>query len=261
MAKSQSNLGSNAAAIREVLKGEGFSDRAIRASLARMRQESGLNPLAINKNDAGKGKHSYGIFQWNRDRLAALQRFGGDNWQDVRVQAKFFAQEARGSEKRYGDRLLNAATDEEAAKAAISMARPQGWTAANPTAGHGWNNTINWTKNFGAGASGPATLYARNEKAGKLTTSSMLDGVSQQLSEPLPELPPEILDVKIEPVDNSPSAIAGQTALGFISNLSQSIAAVQDEIPEPKLSSQMKELSRAAPSPLTVSQIRSMIRV
>lgn len=283
MAKSRNNSGSNAALIREVLQQEGFSDRAIRASLARMKQESNFNPKAINKNDAGPGKHSRGIFQWNRERLGALMNFAsssGVDWQDVRTQARFFAREAKTTEKKWGSRLLNAQTDEDAAKAAISMARPQGWKSSNPTLGHGYQNTLNWTKNPAAAGVGPSTLYARQEKAGQPFPTS-LEGIFETVNSvastpegqtlpPEPEqfgpaLPDGFFDYAdgggIEPIDNSPGKVFGQTALGLLSGVSAAISSSQEESAGPRLGSQMKELSRAAPSPLSVGQIRSMIRV
>lgn len=138
----------NAEVIRRILREEKFSPLAISAALARMRQESSLNPNAKRANDAGKGKDSIGIFQWNRDRYDRLEAFAKKNGKpvnDLETQARFFAREAKGlegGEGKYGARLLNASTPEEAARAAISMARPKGWTLASPQSGHGWNNKI-----------------------------------------------------------------------------------------------------------------------
>src|SRR5690606_17845384 len=68
-------------------------------------------------------------------------------------------------------------------EAAISMARPAGWKSSNPRAGHGWNNTIKWAKDLGAAGSGPLTLYARDEKAGKKTkTPGAVDALSNILT-------------------------------------------------------------------------------
>ncbi len=143
----------NANQIRRILEEEGFSSVAIAGALARMRAESNFNPKAVAKNDAGKGNDSVGIFQWNRDRLANLKKFAkgrGEDWQGVKAQARFFAHEAKTTEKTWGSRLLNAKTAEQAAEAAISMARPQGWTSKNPRAGHGWKKTAQWAKEYSA---------------------------------------------------------------------------------------------------------------
>lgn len=40
--------------------------------------ESGLKTDAINPNDAGQGKHSIGIAQWNRDRLNGLRSYASN---------------------------------------------------------------------------------------------------------------------------------------------------------------------------------------
>jgi hypothetical protein len=180
----KSSYAKNAPIIYRTLLSEGFSDIAAKGALARIRQESGFNPKAINKNDAGPGLHSQGIFQWNRDRLDNLKRFGGKNWQDVETQARFFAAEAKGKiggEGKYGSKLLAAKTPEQAAEAVISMARPSGWTSKNPRGGHGWNNTVNWARNMNVKAAGPSTLYARNEK-GAPADGGVLDNVMLALT-------------------------------------------------------------------------------
>lgn len=165
MAARQVDRSQNAKVIARILKEEGFSERAIRASLARMKQESNFNPLALNKNDGGKGKHSRGIFQWNRERLDALERFAGKygGRDSLEAQARFYAQEVKGKiggEGAYGRRLLAAQTDEDAAKAAISLARPKGWKRNAPERGHGFQNTLRWTKDLDVKAMGDLTLYA-----------------------------------------------------------------------------------------------------
>ena len=291
MAKSRGNnqADTNASLIRRVLQEEGFSDRAIRASLARMKQESNFNPLAINKNDAGPGKHSRGIFQWNRERLSALQNFArnrDEDWQSVETQARFFAHEARGSEKRWGSRLLAATTDEEAAKAAISMARPAGWKSSAPELGHGYANTLSWTKNLDVKADGPLTLYARDSKAeGQAKTDDLLVRVMDHLGNPeLPsgrdatelapittiaddfQLPESFFDFREQDtakIDNSPGAVFKQSALGLLSGVGAAMADVyggggEQESRPPSV---MRDLAAGAPSPLSVQQIRSMIRV
>lgn len=160
----------NVAIIRSVLKAEGFSEYGIAGALARMRQESAFNPRARNKGDGRDGSDSIGIFQWNSDRakrLRAFARRAGKSWDDIATQARFFAWEAKNdpNERKYGARLISARSTDEAAKAAISMARPQGWKANNPAAGHGFSNTLRWTKNLGVKGVEPLTLHARDSSA------------------------------------------------------------------------------------------------
>lgn len=249
----------NAGIIRKILKEEGFSEYGIRGSLARLRQESTLNPKAFRKDDAGPGKHSQGILQWNRKRLAALKKFGGANWQDVAVQARFYAKELKGEipesdESKYGLRLKNAKSDEEAARAAISVARPRHWTPQNPTAGHGWKNTINWTKNWAANQTGESTenfgtgIPAANAdqlnagmgqgrlsgEGGNLKAIEFLDNAFAEAPEGesvLGDLP--------EP-DNSPAAVALQTVNGLFQVLGAAGQSSDASTPEPGVDSMFR---------------------
>lgn len=148
---------SNEKIIRRILKEEGFSGAAIAGSLARFRAESNLNPTAKRKDDAGPGKDSIGILQWNRERLKNLQTYAarrGEDWKSTATQARFYAQEVKGkigSEGKWGKKLLAAKTPTEAAEAAISLARPQGWSPKNPRGGHGWSKTNKWAREFFSG--------------------------------------------------------------------------------------------------------------
>lgn len=116
--------------------------------------ESSWNPRAIRKNDAGPGKHSYGAFQWNRERLAGLQRFAAEHgikdWRgDIRIQARFVDHELKTTHKRFWGELKNSTNVAQAAKVAVKFAAPQGsyvqkngkitWT---PTKALGWNHTL-----------------------------------------------------------------------------------------------------------------------
>ena len=54
--------------IKDYAKQRKFSDSFIAGLLGNVERESGFNPFAFRANDAGAGKHSYGLFQWNRRR-------------------------------------------------------------------------------------------------------------------------------------------------------------------------------------------------
>lgn len=58
---------------------QGYTQVQAAGFVGSLMQESGqnLNPDSINRNDAGPGRHSIGIGQWNRERLKALEAFGG----------------------------------------------------------------------------------------------------------------------------------------------------------------------------------------
>lgn len=80
----------------------GWTPQAAAIAAAQAYAESTFNPKAWgdrklwNKGltEAGTEYGSYGMFQWNRGRLAELQRFGGANWRDKGVQMEFMAREA-----------------------------------------------------------------------------------------------------------------------------------------------------------------------
>ena len=65
---------------RAYLEEQGYTDKQASGIVGNLMQESGpkLNPNAMRKNDAGPGNHSVGIGQWNRERLAAMQKFTGE---------------------------------------------------------------------------------------------------------------------------------------------------------------------------------------
>lgn len=136
----------------EYLVTNGMSPVAATGLVARWQQESGQQ---LNSGAVGDGGISYGIGQWNRERLANLKASGLD-WRDPYAQAQFALSElgygqpglpGYGSEQRAGD-LLRKATDPASAVAgAMSYERPQGFTWATPQTGHGYGNTMN---NFAA---------------------------------------------------------------------------------------------------------------
>lgn len=150
----------NALKIKRILQSEGFGPMAIAASLARMNSESAFNPNARNKGDGSDGSDSVGLLQWNSDRGRRLQQFSKEmrkrnpDISDLEIQTRYYAAEVKGktgAEGPYGKLLLAAQTPQAAAEAAISMARPQGWTPRNPSAGLGFGNTLKLTKQFASG--------------------------------------------------------------------------------------------------------------
>lgn len=168
---------SNVPIVYQVLTQEGgLSPVAAAGFIGRLQQESGqdLNPSAHgDKSIAGGG--SRGIGQWNRERKNNLMAFAGDAWQDPAMQARFALHEmgiggnpklpGYGSEAGTGHALKNAQSLEHAAIAAMSYERPQGWTAKNPTAGHGYGNTIRNGQKLAEQFADPATLAQMKAQA------------------------------------------------------------------------------------------------
>lgn len=123
--------------------------------------ESGGKTDNINPYDNRKmaaAPHSFGIGQWNGDRLVGLIDYARKNGADIPAgdlrdqnyirsiapklpldtQLGYAWQEMQGPEKRAFD-TLKGGTDLRSANAgAISFYRPAGWSWENPTAGHGF---------------------------------------------------------------------------------------------------------------------------
>lgn len=135
----------NKAIIAKVLAEEGIPRVVAAALMGRINAESGFNPAAFNPNDPGGG--SVGIFQWNRNRRTALEKFAiseGEDVNDVAVQARFLAAEVKGeigTEGNNGRRLLESETVDAAVDAVMGLARPAGFTRSNPRGGLGFRKT------------------------------------------------------------------------------------------------------------------------
>ncbi|WP_421423418.1 phage tail tip lysozyme [Agrobacterium rosae] len=122
------------------------------AMVGNFMQESTFNTGARNAGDGRDGSDSIGIGQWNGDRARNLKAFGGENYNQLDTQLDFAVHELRGSGANGGGsearawKQLSAAGDDYvgATKAMISYERPQGWSADNPTGGHGWDNRLKW---------------------------------------------------------------------------------------------------------------------
>ena len=130
------------------------------AIVGNLQQESGkgLNPGAVNPNDAGAGHDSIGIGQWNKERRAALYNFAraqGGSPGDFETQLAFVQNELNGPESSVAARLKNATTVKDATAAFIGYERPQGWSPANPMGGNGWTNRLNNALALAGGSAGP----------------------------------------------------------------------------------------------------------
>lgn len=289
-------------AVKRALGEEGFSPLAISASLARFAAESNFDPNAINRDDAGPGFHSRGLNQWNRDRLSNLKKFAsrsGANWKDPYTQAKFYAAEVKGligREGKYGRKLLAAQTPEDAAKAAISLARPGGWTPKNPENGLGYKKTLKYTKQF-AGGDFSVAKGSRVSDTGASTNSVSVSGNSNRNNGPSdllnmvaqytakadatgesgtghgweadfqgPPIPDDMLDSGSDSSGKkNDSWWNGRTAnilTGIVGSLGEGLAAsVDGKKKTPKATMLEDEMRRGTNHSPSVAQIRSMIHV
>lgn len=125
------------------LIGKGLAPHQAAGVVGNLIQESSLNTGARNPGDGADGSDSIGIAQWNGARAAGLKRYaaanGGDAF-DINTQLDYILHELDTTEAGAGRALRAANTAEDAAAAFIGYERPQGWTSANPRAGHGWAN-------------------------------------------------------------------------------------------------------------------------
>jgi len=115
----------------------GYTPEQAAGIVGNLTNESSLNPTAINPNDAGPGRDSEGIAQWNRDRLSNLQGFAaerGTTYTDYETQLAFVDHELRGtggngggSESAAYNRLQNATTAGDSAVAMSTYERYRGY--------------------------------------------------------------------------------------------------------------------------------------
>lgn len=122
--------------------GQGWSPVAAAALAGQGNWESRGNPSAVH--DGGIG---VGLYGWNGDRRKALYDFAAQYQMDPAsedTQLRFAHHElTNGNERKWGDTLKGASDLTGATNAVIGFLRPAGWTAANPTAGHGYMQRYN----------------------------------------------------------------------------------------------------------------------
>ncbi|MGE6781308.1 phage tail tip lysozyme [Ensifer adhaerens] len=108
-------------------------------------QESGLNTGAINRGDGRDGSDSIGVAQWNGARARGLHSYAKDNGREASnldTQLDYVMHELQNGEKSAYNRLMASKDVAGATQAFIGFERPQGWSADNPTGGHGYGNRL-----------------------------------------------------------------------------------------------------------------------
>lgn len=122
---------------------QGWSPQQAAGIVGNLMQESGLNPT-VNPGDSGK---SFGIAQWNGNRLSALQQYAdqqGGDWHDLNMQLGFIQNELGGSENKAGQALRAAQTIPDATAAFAGFERPQGWTPDNPQGANAYDKRLQY---------------------------------------------------------------------------------------------------------------------
>lgn len=171
----------NRAAIAAEWRKLGWSDVAIAGMLGRANRESSFNMAIRNPNDAGPGKDSVGLFQWNRSRLANLYKFAnqqGMKWSDPRLQARYVHHEiTQGDEKKTFERLQAARTVKDAANAAMLYTRPKGTILKggklSPTTGLHYKETLASANKFAKELGVDPTKLSSQQMEAKDLTQSM----------------------------------------------------------------------------------------
>ncbi|KQR30131.1 hypothetical protein ASF91_15045 [Rhizobium sp. Leaf155] len=124
----------------------GFSPVAAAAVAGHGMQESGFNLDAVG--DQGT---AFGAFQWRNERKANLQRFAatrGQDWKNLDTQLDFAVHELSTSEQTAGKALASATSLDDAVAAFMHFERPQGYSLANPRAGHGYSNRLAYAQSL-----------------------------------------------------------------------------------------------------------------
>lgn len=170
--------------------GKGYSQHQAAGIVGNLIQEGNLNTGALNPGDGADGSDSIGIGQWNGPRAQALRAFAqqnGGDLSDFNTQLDFIEHELGGSEAGVRDRLLQAQNPIQAAAAFVGYERPQGWTADNPYASHGWGNRAKHAARLAGGSYAP---QQPQEGAGQ-ALNSLAQGGTQvaQAAGPFPPAP------------------------------------------------------------------------
>lgn len=170
-------------------------------------QESGFNPSAVGDNGTATG-----MGQWRLDRRDKLLQFAqaqGKPATDQNLQLDFLVNEMKGGDmgaQRAFQMLQTAKTPEDATAAMMHFFRPAGYTPANPQAGHGYQNRVQYTTQL-AGGGMPGQGVAQGDNV----QQAQADGSGNQIpprpamnaptpvmpqqpgARPPPMLPPELL--------------------------------------------------------------------
>lgn len=129
----------------------GYAPHQAAAIVGNLTQESNVRPDGV----VGDNGTAFGVAQWRGDRFAGLQRYAqqqGTDWRDLGTQLGYLDHELNTTEKSAGEALRAAPDVRSATRAFIGFERPQGWTAANPEAGHGWQNRFAVAQKYAGGA-------------------------------------------------------------------------------------------------------------
>lgn len=131
--------------------------------------ESGLDPTA--SHDKGTG---YGLFGHRLDRLDAMRKFAGNSAPSWQQQSEFALNELRNRPE--SSMVNSAASPDELAIAQMHFEQPQGYTKANPQAGHNFTGRLRTLRRFNdLSGSGPASVTPKSLSSGSTTPKKSAD--------------------------------------------------------------------------------------
>ncbi|MCI5075643.1 phage tail tip lysozyme [Oricola sp.] len=140
--------GDTAARIRDrLVRVHGFAPHAAQAVAGHAQAESAGRPDA--SGDAGT---AIGLFQWRGERARQLETYAasrGVNWKDTDTQIDFVVHELKTTERYAGLQLAGAADVESAVAAFMHFERPQGYSRADPRAGHNFAGRLAFAQGLG----------------------------------------------------------------------------------------------------------------
>ena len=128
----------------QFFRDQGWSPEQSAAIVGHLSWESGLDP-----NKSHDGGIGLGVAGWNGDRLKALRQFANEQGRsptDYKTQLAFVDYELKhGSDagaRRAGKELADSDNIDDATEAFMHYERPTGYSAGDPTAGHGYSGRL-----------------------------------------------------------------------------------------------------------------------
>lgn len=135
---------------------QGYTPDQAAGIVGNLMQESGVDPT-ISPGDNGQ---SFGIAQWNGDRLSALKDYANQNgtsFKDLDTQLGFLNNELNGSESKAGDAIRSSQDVPSATAAAAGYERPSGYTPDNPEGANSYDKRLAYASQL-SGQAQPSAL-------------------------------------------------------------------------------------------------------
>lgn len=170
--------GDMAARIRDrLVRVHGFAPHAAQAVAGHAQAESAGRPDA--SGDAGT---AIGLFQWRGERARQLETYAasrGVNWKDTDTQIDFVVHELKTTERYAGLQLAGAVDVESAVAAFMHFERPQGYSRADPRAGHNFAGRLAFAQGLAGPLPGGTSGAATADGGVRVSLTGTLGGIPQ----------------------------------------------------------------------------------